>query len=94
MKCDSVGADGISSGENGTEKARYFHVDRKDLVFLKFILEAYEGLSTMSTADRKGSIVRISFSEWAEKDVGDLLQSLSHEIALKEVEAPLEAQNA
>lgn len=77
-----------------TEKVRYFHVDRKDLVFLKFILEAYEGLSTMSTADRKGSIVRISFSDWASRDVADLLESLSREITLKEVEAPPEAQSA
>jgi hypothetical protein len=77
-----------------SEKVRFFKVDRKDLVFLKFILEAYEGLSTMSTADRKEGIVRISFSEWAAADVGILLDSLAREIKLKEVDDPMEALSA
>jgi hypothetical protein len=77
-----------------TEKVRYFRVDRKDLVFLKFILEAYEGLSTMSTADRKEGIVRISFAEWAEADIGSLLDSLAREIKLTEVDVPMEAAGA
>jgi hypothetical protein len=76
------------------EKVRYFRVDRKDLVFLKFILEAYEGLSTMSTADRKEGIVRISFGEWAADDVGGLLDSLAREITLVEVDEPVEALSA
>jgi len=73
---------------------RYFKVGRKDLVFLKFVLEAYEGLSTMSTADRKEGVVRISFSEWGSEDLGALLNSLAREIMIIEVDGPTEAQSA
>ncbi|GAM09756.1 hypothetical protein OR1_02037 [Geobacter sp. OR-1] len=76
------------------DKVSYFRVDRRNLVYLKFILEAYEGLSTMSTADRKEGIVRISCPEWAAADVRDLLDSLSREIGLVEVDEPMEAMGA
>ncbi|MBT0666270.1 DUF4911 domain-containing protein [Geobacter pelophilus] len=88
--------DSVASGQRFPEtvKARYFRVDRRDIVYLKFILEAYEGLSTMSTADRKEGIVRISFSTWAEQDIGDLLAALAADIELVEVSDPMEAINA
>lgn len=73
---------------------RFFRVARRDLVFLKFILEAYEGLSTMSTADRKEGIVRISFSEWGREDLGSLLDSLASEIGILEVAYSMEEHSA
>ncbi len=65
---------------------RYFHVDRGDLVYLKFVLEAYEGMSTMSTVDQQSGIVRIICEGWAADDMGALIESLSREIRLVEVE--------
>lgn len=77
---------------NGTlaTTARYFRVDRRDLVYLKFILEAYEGLSTLSTADREGMIVRISYSRCFTPDIDSLLRALAKEISLTEVPQPRE----
>jgi hypothetical protein len=67
---------------------RYFQLDRRQLVYLKFIQEAYEGLSFMSTADRQQCIVRISYQPAVAADMEGLLTALAGEIALQEVAAP------
>lgn len=64
---------------------RYFRVERRDIVFLKFITEAHEGLSTMSTVDNKQGVVAITFEPWAARDISSLLESLGREIPLVEV---------
>jgi phage tail protein X len=68
--------------------ARYFRVERHDLVYLKFILEAYEGLAVLSTVDREGAIVRIGYPHFSACDVDALLQALAGEIDLQEVPMP------
>ena len=69
-------------------RARYFRVNRHDLVYLKFILEAYEGLATLSTVERKGAVVRIGYPHFFELDVDALLVALSGEIEITEVPMP------
>lgn len=78
------------ASENATiaTDARYFRVNRRELVYLKFILEAYEGLSTLSTVDREGVIVRIGYPRCFSRDMDSLLQALGNEIALAEVPPP------
>ena len=61
-------------------KARYFRVNRSDLVYLKFILEAYEGLAVLSTVDREGAIVRIGYPLFSEEALNELLSALASEI--------------
>lgn len=67
---------------------RFFQINRRDLVYLKFILEAYEGLSTLSTADRDRGIVRLDVPRRFSADVGALMEALGREIAMIEVEPP------
>ena len=50
---------------------RYFRVARRELVYLKFILEAYEGMSTLSTVDRSGGIVRLAIPAGAAPRSGE-----------------------
>lgn len=64
----------------------FYRVDRHDLVYLKFVLEAYEGMSTLSTVEPKGVIVRLSTSPGFEEDMQGLINALSMEIPLTEVE--------
>ncbi|GFO58237.1 DUF4911 domain-containing protein [Geomonas silvestris] len=66
---------------------RYFQLASKDLVYLKFVLEAYEGLCTMSTVDGKRGIVKVNYPLPFAEDVHDLLEALCGEIALIEVGA-------
>lgn len=76
------------------EKVVFYRVDRKDLVLLKFILEAYEGMSTMSTVDRIAGIVRISIPAGFVPDMESLLAELSGTLSLQLTSYPLPADTA
>ena len=69
-------------------QARYFRVKKHDLVYLKFILEAYEGLAVLSTVEREGAVVRIGYPHFSAMDVDALLLALSAEIEMTEVAKP------
>ena len=64
---------------------RYFKVDRRDLVLLKFILEAYEGMSTLSTVDPTGVIVRLSIPHGFEQDIASIIESVGANIPIREI---------
>ncbi len=72
---------------------RYFRVARPDLVYLKFILEAYEGLSTLTTVEKRAAVVRLTYAPSFHGVMDGLLRALGEEIALDEVEAPEEGEN-
>ena len=64
---------------------RYYQLASRDLVYMKFILEAYEGLSTMSTVDAKRGIVRVNYPLPFADDMAALMEALSKEIEVTEV---------
>ena len=72
---------------------RYFRVSRREMVYLKFITEAYEGLLTVSTVDKLGGVVRISYPACSRQDAEGLLLALAGEIPLEETEPPLTLAN-
>lgn len=65
--------------------SRYYQLASRDLVYMKFILEAYEGLSTMSTIDGKRGIVKVEYPVPFAADVAALMEALATEIAVTEV---------
>lgn len=67
---------------------RFFRVDRRDIAYFRFILEAYEGLATLSTLDARLGIVVLYIPECFAGDVDALLTALGNEIALAEIEPP------
>jgi len=64
---------------------RYFRVKRRDMVFLKFILEAYEGMNTMSTVDNTAGIIRIAVMSGFGEDMDALLAELGGLVAMEPV---------
>ncbi|MRR55376.1 MAG: DUF4911 domain-containing protein [Deltaproteobacteria bacterium] len=64
---------------------RYFRVDRRDIGYFRFTLEAYEGLATLSTLDAQNGIVVLSIPECFAEDVAALLTALAHEMSLTEI---------
>jgi hypothetical protein len=71
---------------------RYFKVRHRDMVYLKFILEAYEGMNVMSTVDNVAGIIRIAIMEGFEADMDGLLAELGRQVAMEAVvwdDAPL-----
>lgn len=65
---------------------RYFKVRHRDMVYLKFILEAYEGMNVMSTVDNVAGIIRIAIMEGFEADMDGVLAELGRQVAMEPVE--------
>lgn len=85
----------MNTGDGGCERptplqeepvCRYFRVNRRDIVFLKFILEAYEGMNVMSTVDNGAGIIRILIMPGFEQDMGELLDDLGRQVIMEPVE--------
>lgn len=62
---------------------RYFKVAHRDMVFLKFILEAYEGMNVMSTVDNKAGIIRIAIMPGFVDDMDRLLADLGLQVTME-----------
>jgi len=67
---------------------RYFLVARRDLVYLKFIIEAYEGLAILSTIEKEGALVSITSPSCSAADIDLLIEAFSREIAMTETAPP------
>ncbi len=65
---------------------RYFKVLHRDMVFLKFILEAYEGMNVMSTVDNREGIIRIAIMPGFVADMDELLAELGRQVTMEPVE--------
>jgi len=65
---------------------RYFKVKQRDIVYIKFILEAYEGMNIMSTVDNKAGIIRIVIMDGFENDMDALLAELGKQVEMEAVE--------
>jgi len=69
---------------------RYFLLDRRDVAYLKFIVEAYEGLATLSTLERTGddALVRLTVLTSCAADLDGLISALRQDIAMTETTPP------
>jgi hypothetical protein len=64
---------------------KYYRVDRKEIAFLKFILEAYDGIAVLSTIDSSSGVVMLSISPGCESVVEMVLQDLKRDIMIEPV---------
>ena len=54
----------------------YYRIDRREICFFHSILEAYDGLATVTTLDPELGIVRLSVPSGAENDVVRIIREL------------------
>ena len=64
---------------------KYYRVDRREISFLKFILEAYDGLAILTTVDSKKGIVVINIAPGCEADVKMILQDLKQNVMIEDI---------
>ncbi len=64
---------------------KFYRVDRKEIAFLKFIFEAYDGIAIFSTIDSSAGIVVFKISQGCEKDVEMILQDLKKDILIEAI---------
>lgn len=65
--------------------SRYYQLANRDIVYMKYILEAHEGLTTMSTVDGKRGIVRVNYPVCFAETVDEMMRALAGEITVTEV---------
>jgi hypothetical protein len=63
---------------------RTFRVNRKDIWYLHFIFEAYDGVATVSTVHSREGIVEICIPASRDEEAALLLQAICREIPLEE----------
>ena len=63
---------------------KYYRVDRREISFLKFIIEAYEGTAMLRTVDPEDGIVALHISPGSEAVVDMILNDLKQEILIED----------
>ena len=64
---------------------QYFRVDRRKIAFIRFILEAYDGLAIVKTLDPDTGLVEFRIAPGCEEDVEMILQDLQRNIMMEPV---------
>lgn len=59
---------------------------RKDISYIKFLFEGYEGLGIVTTIDKSNSIIEISMMPDFVSDINEILDALREEIIFQEVD--------
>jgi len=62
---------------------KYLRVDRREICFLRFIFEAYDGIAIITTIDSDSGIVLLSIAPGCEDDVEMILQDLKNDIMIE-----------
>jgi hypothetical protein len=56
---------------------RHYRLDRRDISFLRFILEAYDGMAVLTTRDAALGVVRITMAPGSEALVENVITALA-----------------
>lgn len=62
---------------------RYYRVDRREIAFIKFIFEAYDGIAVLETLDPNAGIVVFHIAPGCEPDSDAILLDLKREIMIE-----------
>lgn len=62
---------------------KYYRIDRSEICFLKFIIEAYDGLAVLTTVDPETGIVMLYIAPGCEAEIETILQELKKNIIIE-----------
>ena len=62
---------------------QYYRVDRRQIAFIKFIFEAYDGIAGMRTTDPAKGIIKLHIAPGCEEQVEQILRDLKKEILIR-----------
>lgn len=61
-------------------------LDRRQVAFLRFLIEGYEGLATTSTVDRWASVVDLHVPEERVEELHELLTAVGDQLGISKIE--------
>ncbi|MGD9080320.1 MAG: DUF4911 domain-containing protein [Desulfobacterales bacterium] len=64
---------------------RHYRVDRRQIAFIKFIFEAYDGIAGMRTTNPIKGIIKVHIAPGCEEQVDRILQDLKKEILIQRI---------
>ncbi len=64
---------------------RHYRVDRRQISFLKFIIEAYDGIAVLTTIDPASGIVAIRVAPGCGKEVDEVLDALKSDLLIEDL---------
>jgi hypothetical protein len=62
---------------------KYYRIDRREIAFLRFILEAYDGIATLTTVDSATGVVVLRITRGCESEVQMILNDLGKNIMIE-----------
>ena len=65
---------------------RYYRVDRRQIAFIKFIFEAYDGIAGIRTTDPVKGIIKLHIAPGCQEQVEQVLRDLKKEILIRRLE--------
>ena len=71
---------------NETIKKQY-RVDRREIAFIRFIIEAYDGLATVTTLDANTGLIELQIAPDCEQVVEAILLDLRRDIMMEKTQA-------
>ena len=72
-----------------TTRQRY-RVDRREIAFIRFIVEAYGGIAVVTTLDPAAGLIEFRIAPGCEPDVATILQDLKQDIMMETAPLPIE----
>jgi hypothetical protein len=68
---------------------QHYRVDRREIAFIKFIFEAYNGIAGMRTIDPAKGVIALNIAPGCEEQVEQILRDLEKEILIRRIETEL-----
>ncbi len=65
---------------------RYYRIDRARIAYVRFILEAYDGIANMTTLDPQQGLVRMAISPGCIVDMDSLIFDLKRKVLIEPVD--------
>ncbi len=66
-----------------------FRIERSQIGFVKFIIEAYEGVAVVSTLNASEGLVRLSVAPGCRRIVEDIMADLAESVFMEQVNGPI-----
>ena len=60
-----------------------FRIDRREIAYLKFVLEGYDGLAVLTTLDAKTGLVALYVAPGCESEADEIMKDLGRDIMIE-----------
>ena len=67
---------------------KYYELKRKDISFIQFIIEGYEGMATVTTIDPHTAIIQIAIIPDFILEMSDVINDLTNKYKMEEINYP------